>query len=48
MCPKRDNDPNDPSKGRTKVSDCGQCSCPDSDIPHSYYGGKCMKCGAKQ
>jgi hypothetical protein len=48
MCVFRDNDPNDAKKGRTKVSDCGQCSCSTSNAVHSYYHGECMKCGSKQ
>lgn len=48
MCQWRDNDPNDPRKGRTKVQDCGQCRCGDSTAAHFFYLGKCQNCGKKQ
>lgn len=45
MCQWRDNDPNNPSKGRTLVQNCGRCECPDSGVAHNYYHGVCLGCG---
>lgn len=48
MCDFRDNDPNDASQGRTKVSDCVRCDCNDSSAQHNYYHGVCLGCGKTQ
>lgn len=47
-CQWRDNDPNDASKGRTKVVDCHRCDCPSSSTQHNYYHGRCLGCGRSQ
>lgn len=47
-CVMRDNDPNDASKGQTRVSDCNNCNCRDSSNygNHNMYNGTCLTCGA--